>query len=368
VLYVSAARDATTTPPQHRITNDTEPSNDRRTQMRKKHIITAGAATALALAVAGPASASVTVNPETGIGFVGKGDVQTAMGWNNDVLQKNAANVTFKSSQAASQAMTQFAEQAGKQAGSQTGTQSGTQSATQAGTQTVLETLSCLKDNGSTAQRSRLGTRDGERVGTRTATRDASRVGTRYGYRDGSRTGTRAGVINGTIAGEINGDPRKGQTQFTGFNLKGYSSQSPFAATGDVKWDAPTFGVYEWSSYEFANWTYGDWSSDAEYEFGDYTFSGTTTWQDWESEANANPDGVCNDGELNHVVPGSVKDVITVVSTIDGDVTEGAIRPNVALDGEITDGAIKYGPEESGAITKSGVLTLSYGLSKPLIK
>jgi hypothetical protein len=49
----------------------------------RKHIILAVAATALAMAVAGTASASVNVNDQ-GVGFVGKGDVQTALGGIND--------------------------------------------------------------------------------------------------------------------------------------------------------------------------------------------------------------------------------------------------------------------------------------------
>jgi hypothetical protein len=77
---------------QHRITNYAGP-NDRRRTMRK--LITAGATVALALAVAGPASASVTLDPSTGIGFVGKGDVQTAYGWNDQKLQDYASSVTF---------------------------------------------------------------------------------------------------------------------------------------------------------------------------------------------------------------------------------------------------------------------------------
>jgi hypothetical protein len=54
---------------------------------------------ALALAAvllsATAAVAAVTFNPETGEGFVGKGDVQTAFGWNNKQLQTNASGVTF---------------------------------------------------------------------------------------------------------------------------------------------------------------------------------------------------------------------------------------------------------------------------------
>ena len=45
------------------------------------------------LAVA--AYAAVTFDPSSGTGFVGKGDVQTAFGWNNAELQANASGVTF---------------------------------------------------------------------------------------------------------------------------------------------------------------------------------------------------------------------------------------------------------------------------------
>jgi hypothetical protein len=37
----------------------------------------------------------VTFDPSTGTGFVGKGDVQLAFGWNNAQVQVNAAGVTF---------------------------------------------------------------------------------------------------------------------------------------------------------------------------------------------------------------------------------------------------------------------------------
>jgi hypothetical protein len=68
--------------------------NDRKRTMRK-FIITAGAASVLALAVAGPASASVAVD-DAGHGFVGKGDVQDVFGgWNNKQLQDNASKLKF---------------------------------------------------------------------------------------------------------------------------------------------------------------------------------------------------------------------------------------------------------------------------------
>jgi hypothetical protein len=47
-----------------------------------------------ALTVAGSAAATVTFN-RYGTGFVGKGDVQTAFGWNNAQFQRNASGITF---------------------------------------------------------------------------------------------------------------------------------------------------------------------------------------------------------------------------------------------------------------------------------
>lgn len=52
-----------------------------------------GAAVAL---VATTAWATVTFDPNTGTGFVGKGDVQTAFGWNNAMVQSNAGGVSFE--------------------------------------------------------------------------------------------------------------------------------------------------------------------------------------------------------------------------------------------------------------------------------
>ncbi len=59
----------------------------------RKIIITV--ASLLALAVPTAALASVTLDPATGKGFVGKGDVQTPFGWNDAALQSKAGGVSF---------------------------------------------------------------------------------------------------------------------------------------------------------------------------------------------------------------------------------------------------------------------------------
>jgi len=48
------------------------------------------------MGLASPAIASVTFDPATGTGFVGKGDVQLVFNWNNKVLQDNASSVDFR--------------------------------------------------------------------------------------------------------------------------------------------------------------------------------------------------------------------------------------------------------------------------------
>jgi hypothetical protein len=64
--------------------------------MEVRHLSTKRAVLGLALAaVCTAAIAAVTFDPFTGLGFVGKGDVQLAYGWNNAQLQTNAAGVTF---------------------------------------------------------------------------------------------------------------------------------------------------------------------------------------------------------------------------------------------------------------------------------
>lgn len=53
-------------------------------------------ALALVAIGAGVALATVTFDPQTGVGFVGKGDVQLIYGWKNAQLQQNAKQVQFQ--------------------------------------------------------------------------------------------------------------------------------------------------------------------------------------------------------------------------------------------------------------------------------
>jgi hypothetical protein len=62
----------------------------------KKLATGVGAATATLALSAMVVFAAVTFDPITGEGFVGKGDVQLAYGWNNKALQHNADDVDFR--------------------------------------------------------------------------------------------------------------------------------------------------------------------------------------------------------------------------------------------------------------------------------
>lgn len=63
---------------------------------RSLRVAATAAACAGLLALATPALATVTFDPATGTGFVGKGDVQTVFTWTNKALQENAPTVDFR--------------------------------------------------------------------------------------------------------------------------------------------------------------------------------------------------------------------------------------------------------------------------------
>jgi hypothetical protein len=68
--------------------------------MSRKGILGVVVAAAMASATV---LASVSFDPSTGTGFVGKGDVQTALGWNNAQAQANAGSLSFTYSEVVQQ-------------------------------------------------------------------------------------------------------------------------------------------------------------------------------------------------------------------------------------------------------------------------
>lgn len=113
--------------------------------------------------------AAVTFNPATGSGFVGKGDVQLAFSWNNAKLQLNASGVTF--------------------------------SYKSVQTYTITEIY---------------------------ATGNPANPWSLHSH-------TELVVSETEVSGAVNGDPRqtKGQSQFTGFNLSGFSG-APTVTGGPI--------------------------------------------------------------------------------------------------------------------------------------
>ena len=200
--------------------------------------------TALA-AVAFIASATVanaaTVNPD-GTGFVGKGEVQSAYGMNNSAIQKivdkDVDAFAFTSSQSATQSLKSSASQV----------------VTEHATQAAHRVLSCTVTVG------------GEK-NPRVFEADGTRDGIKTGSREGNRTGDRVGTLDGTLAASIDAKARK-TGQWTGWNLKGFTSNPLFTPTGDEHFDAP-----EYLAPSFT---------------GDYAY-GEVEWSGWQAEPGTNP-------------------------------------------------------------------------------
>ncbi|QIG40802.1 hypothetical protein G5T42_16070 [Microbacterium sp. 4R-513] len=300
--------------------------------MRRITKIAAGTVLACALVGTAGAANAYTLTPN-GTGFIGKGEVQTALGMNNAALQKavDANALTFTSKQSVSQAVSQDATQAGTQAGVQSGLQAGVQSATQAGTQTVSWDLSCTIDN-KNKQFHREGTRDGVRAGTAVGSRTAERDAVRTADRDGVRTGTRSGVVSGVVDADIDAKARK-TGQWTGWNIKGMTNQKTTMSEVAV-WNEPTtFGDWElgawsqggeWSAA--GDWTFGDWS------FGDYSF-GDVTWGGWQNEPGEAP-GDCDRGNAKAI---NIVETITYGATVNGVITPGTIAPGAVVAGDVAE-------------------------------
>jgi hypothetical protein len=339
--------------------------------------ITALAATAF-IASTAVANASVTIDA-AGKGFVGKGDVQTALGLNNSALQKavDAKSLVFTAEQPTSQSLNQSVSQSGTQVGTQTGTQSGTQTGTQSGTRIVSQDLTCEFTNGSgTKTFHRDGVRDGERTGTREGTRTGSREGVRDGDREGTRSGTQAGTQTGSLAYDLDVEARK-SNQYTGFILKGWKGTPSYTETGAPSWNAPAYGDWSFGDWSFDGWSFGgDYQFDGAYTFGDYTFEDVAgvEWGEWNALPGENPDDCLRSQNADKIT--QISNVLTYgdptnITVIDGEVTPGVIAPGAVTPGQVKysgnvegDGAIEYGPVVAGAYKL--FVSLNGGVAKAL--
>jgi hypothetical protein len=317
----------------------------------------AGVLAAVALIVSATAAhASVTIDTN-GKGFLGKGDVQIALGYNNSALQKavDARSLVFTAQQPTSQSLSQSVTQSGTQVGTHTGVQSGTQTRTQAATQVVSQDLTCTFTNGNgTKTFHRDGVRDGERTGTREGSRTGTREGIRDGERDGARTSTQCGVQTGSLAYDLDVDARKAN-QYTGFILKGWKGEPPYTETDARVWNTPTFGAWE-----FGDWGFGPYQFGGDYQFGGYTFGDDTfepavdaEWGEWDAAPGENPDDCLRSQNADHIT--EISNIVTPGLITDGVVTDGAITDGAVEDGAITEGAITEGDIAYGAITSGDV-------------
>ena len=313
----------------------------------RKTILGLAAAAAITIPLVGTAAhASVTVD-EAGKGFVGKGKVQTAFGWNNATTQKNQTGVTFSAEQPTTQSLSQDVSQTGVEHNFQMGVQSATQCGTQSGIQVVSQDLTCEFTNGSgTKVFHRDGVRDGDRTGTRegtkTATATASVTACATAPAPASRSGKQVGKVASALAAT---DKKTGQ--YTGWFLNGFTGTrfTPTSATRSGT-PRPSAGTPSASARLRLGYTFGDSAFAGDYSFGDYTFEPVTgtEWGEWDALPGENPDDCLRSQNADHIT--QISNVITPGAITDGAVTDGAI-----VGGDVTDGPSPRSTIADGAIT-----------------
>ncbi|MDY0908802.1 hypothetical protein [Microbacterium sp. CFBP9034] len=210
---------------------------------------------AVIAALAAPLALGATAHAATldtaGKGLVGKGEVQSAFGWNNAKMQgATLIGFTFSTTQAATQSVSQDASQV----------------VTEHGSQTVVRTLSCTVD-GKNKHFEAYGTREGDRIGSR----------------EGERTGSLAGSLAGSLVSDIAYDNKGKNGQWTGFYLTKFAAGSPsFSPTGSPVWDDQA--------------TYTEPATFA----GDLIL-GDIEWGGWQSEPGENPNDCTRTDSINGI-------------------------------------------------------------------
>lgn len=178
---------------------------------KKTWVLLAGVVAALAFVASAAASVnfdptcSLTPSNGTGAcGFVGKGDVQTALGLNNAKMQAAAGSLKFTDTQS--------------------GTATFSQSATQTATQTTTTDTSCQDGNGNY---------------------HSYKIDSSSAVQTGSQTGSQTGTQDGTVGYTIDYDSRI-HNQIDGFWLTGVTPTN-FVGSGDLLWSGYTWSGYTWS-------------------------------------------------------------------------------------------------------------------------
>ena len=238
--------------PRRRTTN-----HGRRTM--RNPIIIAVATTATVLAVAGTASASVTIDA-TGKGFVGKGNVQTALGYNNSALQKavDAKSLVFTAQQPTSQSLTQnvyAVRHPGRHPGRHAGRHPDRHAVRHAGRVAGSDLH--------VHQRQRHQDIPPRRRARRRSHRHPRRAA-------GSAPATASGTASATApAPAPRPAPRPAASPMTSTSRPARPTSTPasssragraprpYTETGAPVWNAPTFGAYTFGDYTFGDYTFG---------------------------------------------------------------------------------------------------------------
>ncbi|MEV7633370.1 hypothetical protein AB0N64_13290 [Microbacterium sp. NPDC089318] len=314
---------------------------------------------AAALVLVPAAAQAYTVSPD-GSFFVGKGEVQTVMGWNNAQLQTNALSLTFTSRSAAMQELTQSATQLAVEEVSQAGTESAVQSVSVIGVVPYLRQVSCTIDGNKEQQfvsGTRAATRDGERQGTRSAERDGSRTGAR----SGERTGDRAGTVEGTLDYTIDYKARQ-QNQFTGFFVEAPDSGVFTETAGTTVWSDIGWGDYAFTG----EYNYGEWEFSGDYvygdpDLGDVVTTGDIEWSGWVNDAGQSSPASCLGGSSKI---SDLSDTTTVGEFIPGELVAtdqpvggGVVAGDVSYLG-VTEGDVTYGEVVGAEVTPQGAMSL----------
>jgi hypothetical protein len=311
-----------------------------------------------------PANAAVVFDAECGFtpsnstgacGFVGKGDVQTALGYSNAMLQSavNGETLAFSVQQNATQGLTQSGSQTATQSAVKGVVQTGQQVGVLSGTRSGTQTLSCPQ-----GQHTRTGTQSGTASGTMAGSREGTITGTRSGSRDGQRSGSRTGTLTATYSWALSNDGRK-KVQYTGFLLTGLSGESEY--TGHATWEDFAWGDYGWGDY-----SWGEPAWDGDYVWSDWVWSdtwqwGQTVWDPWTTTSGGNVENACLDSNGDPVATATL--VTAYAPAVSGAISPGAVTDGVPVDvnvvpGEVMESTPVKGATVYGPLAPTGPATL----------
>ena len=322
----------------------------------RKIILGLAASAAIATPLGTAAHASVTID-SAGKGFVGKGDVQTALGYNNTQMQANAGEAHVHHDAGGQPGADHLPHPERHPVRLAVGCPVRRPDRHPAPLAEVDRDALLLQDQ----RRRRPADPHRLKTGERTAERTGTRSGTRFGTRDAERTGTRSGTKPGVLSGSLSSERRlRGPQVQPDHGLQpdrlktGPDVRRPVGSPGASRRSASTPGSVpgRFGAPVFTDdFTFGEYGS-----FGPASF-GPIVWDaDWSTGGTNDDPDVClkADGTLgNNIDPASLVHTFT-----DGPIVEGAI-----IDGAIFEGGVYVaGAPVPGAVTDGdiGVIYTDY--------